>query len=283
MLINHCRGLVAALFLCSGLAAQPGAALPLISEVYYDATGSDNGLSFVELYGAPGASVDGFLLEGVNGSNGAITPSVTLSGLIPADGLLVVADDQGDGTSLVANADLILNFDFQNGPDSIVLRDALGVLDAVGYGVFAVACSRISTATTTSSTSPSRRRRRAARRSRACPSRRPRCCWPAACWAWHTPAVPAHTLSESLRRREPIPLPSAAPEPRRAEWCVGAPLRRRPRPGRSLPLVGEADRLPPRPWTSTASIARSCGDFGGGGCGASSARSDPVPRRRSST
>ena len=84
MLINRCRGLVAALFLCSGLVAQPGAALPLISEVFYDATGSDNGLSFVELYGAPGASVDGLLLEGVNGSNGAITPSVSLSGLIPA-------------------------------------------------------------------------------------------------------------------------------------------------------------------------------------------------------
>lgn len=115
MRINRGRGLAAALFLCSGLAAQSGAALPLISEVFYDAAGSDNGLSFVELYGAPGASVDGFLLEGVNGSNGAITPSVTLSGVIPADGLLVVADDQGDGTSLVANADLILNFDFQNG------------------------------------------------------------------------------------------------------------------------------------------------------------------------
>ena len=138
MRINRGRGLAAALFLCSGLAAQSGAALPLISEVFYDAAGSDNGLSFVELYGAPGASVDGFLLEGVNGSNGAITPSVTLSGVIPADGLLVVADDQGDGTSLVANADLILNFDVQNGPDSVVLRDALGVLDAVGYGVFAV-------------------------------------------------------------------------------------------------------------------------------------------------
>ena len=29
-------------------------ALPLLSEVYYDAMGSDNGLVFVELYGAPG-------------------------------------------------------------------------------------------------------------------------------------------------------------------------------------------------------------------------------------
>ena len=33
----------------SGLAAN---ALPLLSEVFYDAVGSDDGLSFVELYGA---------------------------------------------------------------------------------------------------------------------------------------------------------------------------------------------------------------------------------------
>ena len=31
------------------------AAVPLISEVFYDAVGSDNGQSFVELYAAPGA------------------------------------------------------------------------------------------------------------------------------------------------------------------------------------------------------------------------------------
>jgi hypothetical protein len=36
----------------------------------------------------------------------------------------------------VAQADLLANFDFQNGPDSVVLRDAAGVLDALGYGVF---------------------------------------------------------------------------------------------------------------------------------------------------
>jgi hypothetical protein len=47
-----------------------------------------------------------------------------------------LADDVGDGTSLVLGADLIANFDFQNGPDSIVLRTASEILDAVGYGVF---------------------------------------------------------------------------------------------------------------------------------------------------
>lgn len=112
------------------------AALPLISEAFYDAVGSDDGLVFVELYAQPGTSLDGLMLEGVNGSNGAVGPSLALSGVVPADGFFVVADDRGDGQSDVAGADLVLNFDFQNGPDSIVLRDAGGVVDALGYGVF---------------------------------------------------------------------------------------------------------------------------------------------------
>ena len=77
-------------------------------------------------------------LEGVNGANGDITHSLALSGSIPADGIFLAADDAGDGTSLVAGADWIANFDFQNGPDSIVLRNADGIVDAVGYGVFGI-------------------------------------------------------------------------------------------------------------------------------------------------
>jgi len=126
-----------ALSLGLGLAPAGAGALPLISEAFYDATGSDDGKSFVELYGAPGTSLDGLVLEGVNGSNGAVGPVLTLSGVIPGDGFFVVADDRGDGASDVADVDLVLNFDFQNGPDSIVLRSADVVLDALGYGVFA--------------------------------------------------------------------------------------------------------------------------------------------------
>jgi hypothetical protein len=121
----------------SGLAPSTAAALPVISELFYDAVGSDDGRGFVELYGAPGTLLDGMRLEGVNGSGGAIGPALTLSGAIPADGFFVVADDQAGGPTLVAEADLVLNFDFQNGPDSIVLRAGESVLDAVGYGVFA--------------------------------------------------------------------------------------------------------------------------------------------------
>jgi hypothetical protein len=126
-----------ALSLGLGLAPAGARALPLISEVLYDASGSDDGKSFVELYGAPGTSLDGLVLEGVNGANGAVGPVLTLSGVIPGDGFFVVADDRGDGASDVAYVDLVLNFDFQNGPDSVVLRSSDSVLDALGYGVFA--------------------------------------------------------------------------------------------------------------------------------------------------
>jgi len=121
----------------SALAPSAALALPVISEVFYDAVGPDDGYGFVELYGMPGTLLDGMRIEGVNGSGGAIGPILMLSGMIPEDGLFVVADGFAGGPTLVANADLDLNFDFQNGPDSIVLRSGDAVLDAVGYGVFA--------------------------------------------------------------------------------------------------------------------------------------------------
>ena len=123
------------------LAIAPHAArsTPLISEVFYDAVGSDNGLSFVELYGKPGSSLDGMFLEGINGADGGAGPTLALSGVFPLDGIWLLADDVGDGTTLVAGAHSIANFDFQNGPDSIVLRSADAVLDAVGYGIFVAA------------------------------------------------------------------------------------------------------------------------------------------------
>jgi len=124
----------------AALAALPlsAGATTLLSEVFYDATGSDDGFSFVELYGTPGTDLSGLVIEGINGSNGAVTDQVALSGAIGADGLFVVADDLGDGTSNVAGFDLLADFDFQNGPDSVLLRDAGGVLDALGYGSFGV-------------------------------------------------------------------------------------------------------------------------------------------------
>ncbi len=117
-------------------AGMPASALPLISEVFYDAAGSDDGHTFVEIFGVPGASLEGYVLDGVNGANGAVGPSVVLGGSIGLDGLFVVADSLADGTSFVSETDWLADFDFQNGPDSIVLRFGDTIVDALGYGVF---------------------------------------------------------------------------------------------------------------------------------------------------
>lgn len=118
------------------LFSAPLSAATVISELFYDASGSDAGRAFVELFGSPGETLDGLVLEGVNGATGSVYASVTLGGVIPADGVFVIGDDAGGGITSVANADLVADVDYQNGPDSVVLRDAAGMLDAVGYGDF---------------------------------------------------------------------------------------------------------------------------------------------------
>ena len=105
-------GFSAATALCWIAAPLGASAATLLSEVFYDAVGSDDGLSFVEIYGVPGTDLTGLLVEGINGTGGLVTDSVALSGLIPADGLFVLADGLSDGTTNVASADQIANFDY---------------------------------------------------------------------------------------------------------------------------------------------------------------------------
>ena len=126
----------AALLGAALLAAQPAVALPLISEVLYDAVGVDDGQSFVEIHGTPGSVLDGWTLELVNGADGNVVTTLALVGVIGPSGLYVVADRFADGSTAVAGADLLLNFDLQNGPESLLLRSPGGVVDAVGYGEF---------------------------------------------------------------------------------------------------------------------------------------------------
>lgn len=118
------------------LSPQSSCAAPLISEILYDAVGADNGYGFVELYGTPGGALSGLSLQGINGATGLAYVTLNLSGTFHANGAFVVADDSGDGTTKVPHADLILNFDLQNGPDSLLLKSGASILDAVGYGVF---------------------------------------------------------------------------------------------------------------------------------------------------
>jgi hypothetical protein len=127
---------ICALGMAAAMLPPAASAATVISEALYDASGSDNGGVFVELFGTPGAVLDGLALEGVNGGDGSVYLTLPLTGVIPGDGVFVVADDSGDGTTLVGNSDLVVNMDFQNGPDSIVLRDGTTILDALGYGDF---------------------------------------------------------------------------------------------------------------------------------------------------
>jgi hypothetical protein len=132
---DRIRIVLHALF-CGLFLALPASGAPILSEIYYDAEGSDDGYGFVELAGEPGASLEGLTLVGINGFNGAASPVISLSGVVGDDGLFLVADRTSTGNSFVLESDLLANFDFQNGPDSIVLMDGEIVLDAVGYGVF---------------------------------------------------------------------------------------------------------------------------------------------------
>ncbi|HKJ08526.1 MAG TPA: hypothetical protein VKA76_05520 [Gammaproteobacteria bacterium] len=121
------------------LHASTLAPTPLISEVLYDAVGGDGGATFVELFGRPGFSLAGMTLVGVNGSDGNDYKSAALNGVIPADGVFVIGDDGGGGSTSVPDADLIADIDLQNGPDSLQLRSGATVLDAIGYGDFSAA------------------------------------------------------------------------------------------------------------------------------------------------
>ena len=121
--------------LCAMGISANAAAAPVISELFYDAVGTDSGVTFVELFGVPGEPLDGMMLEGINGTGGTVYKSVALSGMVPPDGVFVIGDDSGAGTA-VAHADLVADIDLQNGPDSLVLRIDTAILDAVGYGQF---------------------------------------------------------------------------------------------------------------------------------------------------
>lgn len=131
------QGALCALCLAASSLFLPASACAVvISEILYDATGSDAGNVFVELYGAPGTSLSGWSLQAINGDNGALYETVSLSGLIPTDGVFVIADILSGGGTNIANADLITSVDFQNGPDSVQLFNGATLVDAIGYGDF---------------------------------------------------------------------------------------------------------------------------------------------------
>jgi len=64
----------------AGLMAAQLNAAPVISELFYDAAGSDSGYVFLELFGVPGESLQDLVLEGINATDGKVYSSISLSG-----------------------------------------------------------------------------------------------------------------------------------------------------------------------------------------------------------
>ena len=124
-------------FLCLlllGCSATAQSASVSIHEVLYDGIGSDADDVFTELSGTPGLSLDGWLLKGVNGSNGDTYRTLALDGVvIPDDGILVIATTSANAT-LAALTDWIANVDWQNGPDAVQLWFGETLIDALQYG-----------------------------------------------------------------------------------------------------------------------------------------------------
>ncbi|MBN2054790.1 hypothetical protein JW905_07700, partial [bacterium] len=103
----------------------------VINEIYYDDPSTDDA-SYVELFGPPGASLNGFAMEPINQSC-AVQCSVTMEGeVIPADGFFVI------GMTGVTNVDLVADSclsNLQNGPCDGVLLTYFGVtVDALQFG-----------------------------------------------------------------------------------------------------------------------------------------------------
>ncbi len=127
---------------CNAGACELGAtpADIVINELSYDSLSGDTSAGttvFIELWGPNGASLDGWEVVGVNGSNGADYNAIDLTGeVLGSDGYFVIAHTNADAT-LAGFADLLdSSADLQNGPDNVVLRWRGRTVDALGYGTF---------------------------------------------------------------------------------------------------------------------------------------------------
>ena len=61
---------------------SPAAALPLISEVFYDASGSDDGQSFIELAGSPDPALEVVVDDGSDPDHARIDDGKTFGGCL---------------------------------------------------------------------------------------------------------------------------------------------------------------------------------------------------------
>lgn len=119
------------------LSAAPATPEIVINEVFYDPSGRDDGLEFVELFntGEFRAGLAGWTFETGNGSQAdrwthewTGSPGDSVDG----HGFFLIAED-----SLADLADAVTALDLQNGPDACRLEGPLGEVDIVGWGELA--------------------------------------------------------------------------------------------------------------------------------------------------
>lgn len=112
-------------------------AILVINEIYYDEPDLDGSNVFIELWGTPGLSLDGFDLWGYNAATASVETVIPLSGnTISPDGYYLIAHTSAN-PQLAALADLLSPFaDLQNGPDAVALvyNEGEFIADLVGYG-----------------------------------------------------------------------------------------------------------------------------------------------------
>ncbi|MEY3598797.1 MAG: hypothetical protein RL521_1219, partial [Bacteroidota bacterium] len=124
------------------LMSMAASAQVVINEVDADQTGTD-ATEFIELKGAPGASLNGHVLVMFNGSGNTSYNAIDLTGsTIPASGYFVI------GNAAVPNVNIVINGNsLQNGADGVAIYQAAvaawpngtavsanGLVDAVVYG-----------------------------------------------------------------------------------------------------------------------------------------------------
>lgn len=97
-------------------AAAPAAGTPFISEIHYDNAGTDTGEA-IEVEAPAGTDLTGWQIVLYNGANGAVYNTRTLSGAVPAAGVVVanyptdgIQNGSPDGVALVAPGGSVAEF-----------------------------------------------------------------------------------------------------------------------------------------------------------------------------
>lgn len=120
--------------------SAPVSAKLIVSELYYDHDGEEgDGYLFIELFGTARTNIAAVQIALVNGADGERDKTIVLpaDAETDANGFYVIADTKVgiETESQVAEADWLVNFDPQNGPDSLQLFAQDGSwLDGLGYG-----------------------------------------------------------------------------------------------------------------------------------------------------